>query len=51
VDLANQIWGILRIFGLALPPGGSGGRRFEAAVRERAPMRPGLIRTPADQLG
>ena len=26
---------------LALPPGG-GGRRFEAAVRERASMRPGL---------
>ena len=42
VDLANQIRGILRTFGLALPPGGGGGRRFEAAVRERAPMRPGL---------
>ena len=41
VDLANQIRGILRTFGLALPPGG-GGRRFEAAVRERAPARPGL---------
>ena len=41
VDLANQIRGILRTFGLALPPGG-GGRQFEAAVRERAPMRPGL---------
>lgn len=42
VDLANQLRGILRTFGLALPPGGGGGRRFEAAVRERAPMRPGL---------
>jgi transposase len=42
VDLANQIRGILRTFGLALPPGGGGGRRFEAAVRERALMRPGL---------
>jgi transposase len=41
VDLANQIRGILRTFGLALPPGG-GGRQFEAAVRERAPLRPGL---------
>ena len=41
VDLANQIRGILRTFGLALPPGG-GGRHFEAAVRERAPARPGL---------
>ncbi|MGH7048272.1 MAG: IS110 family transposase [Stellaceae bacterium] len=27
---------------MALPPGTGGGRRFEAAVRERAPMRPGL---------
>lgn len=42
VDLANQLRGILRTFGLALPPGGEGGRRFEAAERERAPMRPGL---------
>ncbi len=42
VDLANQLRGILRTFGLALPPGGGGGRRFEAAVRERAPMRAGL---------
>jgi transposase len=41
VDLANQIRGILRTFGLALPPGG-GGRRFEAAVRERTPAHPGL---------
>ena len=41
VDLANQIRGILRTFGLALPPG-RGGRHFEASVRERAPMRPGL---------
>jgi transposase len=41
VDLANQIRGILRTFGLALPPGG-GGRRFEATVRERAALRPGL---------
>jgi transposase len=41
VDLANQIRGILRTFGLALPPGG-GGRQFEAAVRERAPGCPGL---------
>jgi transposase len=41
VDLANQIRGILRTFGLALPPGG-GGRQFEAAVRERAPARLGL---------
>ncbi|MGH7048740.1 MAG: IS110 family transposase [Stellaceae bacterium] len=40
VDLANQLRGILRTFGLALPPGSGGGRRFEAAVR--APMRPGL---------
>ncbi len=42
VDLANQLRGILRTFGLALPPGGGGGRHFEAAVRERASMRPGL---------
>lgn len=42
VDLANQLRGILRTFGLALPPGSGGGRRFEAAVRERAPMHPGL---------
>jgi transposase len=42
VDLANQLRGILRTFGLALPPGSGGGRRFEAAVRERAVMRPGL---------
>jgi len=42
VDLANQLRGILRTFGLALPPGRGGGRRFEAAVRERASMRPGL---------
>ena len=42
VDLANQLRGILRTFGLALPPGSGGGRRFEAAVRERAAMRPGL---------
>ena len=41
VDLANQLRGILRTFGLALPPGG-GGRQFEALVRERASMRPGL---------
>jgi transposase len=41
VDLANQLRGILRTFGLALPPGG-GGRHFEAAVRERAARRPGL---------
>jgi transposase len=40
VDLANQIRSILRTFGLALPPGGGGGRRFEAGVRERAPTRP-----------
>jgi transposase len=42
VDLANQLRGILRTFGLALPPGSGGGRRFEAAVRERATIRPGL---------
>lgn len=41
VDLANQLRGILRTFGLALPPGG-GGRQFEAFVRERASMRAGL---------
>lgn len=41
VDLANQLRGILRTFGLALPPGG-GGRQFEALVRERASMRAGL---------
>ena len=41
VDLSNQIRGILRTFGLALPPGG-GGRQFEATVRERASMRAGL---------
>lgn len=41
VDLANQLRGILRTFGLALPPGG-GGRQFEATVRERASMRAGL---------
>ena len=41
VDLANQLRGILRTFGLALPPGG-GGRHFEAAVRERASTRAGL---------
>jgi transposase len=41
VDLANQLRGILRTFGLALPPGG-GGRHFETAVRERASTRPGL---------
>lgn len=41
VDLANQIRGILRTFGLALPPGG-GGRQFEALARERASMRAGL---------
>ena len=33
LDLANQIRGLLKIFGLLLPRGG--GRRFEAAVRER----------------
>jgi transposase len=42
VDLANQLRAILRTFGLALPPGGGGGRHFEAAVRERASIRPGL---------
>ncbi|HEY8612679.1 MAG TPA: hypothetical protein VIL69_15505 [Roseomonas sp.] len=42
VDLANQLRAILRTFGLALPPGGGGGHHFEAAVRERASMRPGL---------
>ena len=33
LDLANQIRGLLKIFGLLLPRGG--GRLFEAAVRER----------------
>ena len=33
LDLANQIRGLLKIFGLFLPRGG--GRVFEAAVRER----------------
>src|SRR5690349_1172413 len=33
LDLANQIRGLLKIFGLLLPRGG--GRAFEAAVRER----------------
>ena len=33
LDLANQIRGLLRTFGLLLPRGG--GRAFEAAVRER----------------
>ena len=33
LDLANQIRGLLKIFGLLLPSGG--GRVFEAAVRER----------------
>lgn len=33
LDLANQIRGLLKIFGLLLPRGG--GRVFEAAVRER----------------
>jgi transposase len=33
LDLANQIRGLLKIFGLFLPRGG--GRLFEAAVRER----------------
>jgi transposase len=33
LDLANQIRGLLKIFGLLLPRGG--GRKFEAAVRER----------------
>jgi transposase len=42
VDLANQLRGILRTFGLALPPTSGGGRSFEVAVRERAAMRPGL---------
>jgi transposase len=42
VDLANQLRGILRTFGLALPPTSGGGRSFEVAVRERAAMRPEL---------
>jgi transposase len=42
VDLANQLRGVLRTFGLALPPGCGGGRHFEAAVRERAARRAGL---------
>jgi transposase len=42
VDLANPLRGILRTFGLALPPGCGGGPHFEAAVRERAARRPGL---------
>ncbi|WP_424139727.1 IS110 family transposase [Roseomonas chloroacetimidivorans] len=42
VDLATQLRAILRTFGLVLPPGGCGGRDFEAAVREPASMRPGV---------
>ena len=39
-DLANQIRGVLRTFGLILPKGG--GRIFEAAVREHVLAREGL---------
>jgi transposase len=40
LDLANQIRGLLKIFGLLLPRGG--GRAFEAAVRERLAGHPRL---------
>src|SRR5437868_1941073 len=40
LDLANQIRGLLKIFGLLLPRGG--GRAFEAAVRERLAGHPQL---------
>jgi transposase len=40
LDLANQIRGLLKIFGLLLPRGG--GRAFEAAVRERVAGHPRL---------
>src|SRR4051794_13696414 len=40
LDLANQIRGLLKIFGLLLPRGG--GRAFEAAVHERLAGHPQL---------
>ena len=49
LDLADQIRGLLKIFGLLLPRGG--GRAFEAAVRERLAGHPRLAAAITPLLG